>query len=309
MDTEEDRDEDMIERNNIFISHRSTDKDVADMLKDFLVMSGIPNDMIFCSSLPGNDIKYRISYEVKKRLQESIVNILILSKDYYESSYCLNEAGIAWYLEDEVDNIAVCLPEIDEDSMWGFFNGENKVRRLNNENDVASIYDVIRKRLNVPSADYSVVTRERQKLTQRYERYIKSRGGVENQESVKTIEPRNGNIDPFDFSPIQLHASVMLFFAAESDKGEIIVSTTLSGTSYAAGQNPLNSSTDARELAKWDAAVKELVQAGYIERISGIKTDWIYKVTDKGYAISDRFGNDNKLDASMTPSEVIAAFE
>ena len=72
-------------RDSVFVSHRSTDKDVADMLKDFLVTSGIPNDKIFCSSLPGNDIKFRISSEVKKRLQNSIVNILILSKDYYAS--------------------------------------------------------------------------------------------------------------------------------------------------------------------------------------------------------------------------------
>lgn len=114
-------------RESVFISHCSTDKGVADMLKDFLVTSGIPNDKIFCSSLPGNDINLRISAGVKKRLKESIVNILILSKDYYESAYCLNEAGIAWYLEDEVDSIAVCLPEIDEHNMWGFLNGENKV--------------------------------------------------------------------------------------------------------------------------------------------------------------------------------------
>ena len=40
-----------IMRESIFISHRSTDKDVADMLKDFLVATGIPNDKIFCSSL------------------------------------------------------------------------------------------------------------------------------------------------------------------------------------------------------------------------------------------------------------------
>lgn len=88
-----------------------------------------------------------------------------------------------------------------------------------------------------------------------------------------------------------------------------LVSTTLSGTSYVAGRNPLNSSTAARELAKWNAAVKELERAGYIEQISGSKTDQIYKVTDKGYAISDRFGSDNQLDSSMSPSEVIAMFE
>lgn len=29
---------------------------VADMIKDFLVSTGIPNDKVFCSSLPGNDV-------------------------------------------------------------------------------------------------------------------------------------------------------------------------------------------------------------------------------------------------------------
>lgn len=49
----------------IFLSHRSTDKEIADMLRDFLVGVGIPNELIFCSSLPGNDVVQRIALEVK----------------------------------------------------------------------------------------------------------------------------------------------------------------------------------------------------------------------------------------------------
>ena len=297
-------------RETIFISHRSTDAEVADMIKDFLVATGIPNDKVFCSSLPGNDVKFRISAEVKKRLQESIVNILILSKDYYESAYCLNEAGVAWYMEDEVDNIAVCLPEINEDKMWGFFNGENKVRRLDNENDVAAIYDAIRKRLNVSSVDFSVVTREKQKLAQRYEQHIRLRekvGAIEPEvEDPDTAEPDHRDTDPFDYPLLQLHASVMLFFAAE-DRGEIIVSTTLSGTSYCAGKVCLNESNEPRELAKWEAALEQLLNGGYIKRIG--KKDPIYQVTEKGYSISDAFKRDNQLDVDMSPSQIIEMFD
>ena len=302
---DEDGEKKLMERNSIFISHRSTDKDVADMLKDFLVATGIPNEKVFCSSLPGNDVKFRISAEVKKRLQKSIVNILILSKDYYESAYCLNEAGIAWYLEDEVDNIAVCLPEVSEENMWGFFNGENKVRRLDNENDVAAIYDAIRKRLNVSSVDYSVVTREKQKLTQRYEQHVNSRDKGKAAE-MNVTEPEHSNTGPVDYPSLQLHASVMLFFAAE-DRGDIIVSSTLSGTSYCAGKVCLNDSNEPRELAKWEAAVEQLLNSGYIKRTG--KKDLIYQVTEKGYNISDAFKNDNQLDASMTPSQVIEMFD
>ena len=65
-------------KNIIFISHRSTDKDIADMLVDFFVGTGIPKEAVFCSSLPGNDINERISGEVKAALKNSAVNIAIL---------------------------------------------------------------------------------------------------------------------------------------------------------------------------------------------------------------------------------------
>ena len=71
----------------IFISHRSTDKDVADMLVDFFCGTGIPRNSVFCSSLPGNDINEKISGEVKAALKSSAINIAILSHSYYESAY------------------------------------------------------------------------------------------------------------------------------------------------------------------------------------------------------------------------------
>ena len=80
-------------RNTIFISHRSTDKGIADMLVDFFAGTGISKETVFCSSLPGNDINERISDEVRTALKSSAVNIAILSHDYYQSAYCLNEAG------------------------------------------------------------------------------------------------------------------------------------------------------------------------------------------------------------------------
>lgn len=54
----------------IFISHRSTDKMIADMLVDFFLGTGIPKDKVFCSSLPGNDINEKISVEVKNALKK-----------------------------------------------------------------------------------------------------------------------------------------------------------------------------------------------------------------------------------------------
>ena len=150
-----------------------------------------------------------------------------------------------------------------------------------------------------------MVTREKQKLTQRYEQHVNSRDKGKAAE-MNVTEPEQSNTGPVDYPSLQLHASVMLFFAAE-DRGDIIVSSTLSGTSYCAGKVCLNDSNEPRELAKWEAAVEQLLNSGYIKRTG--KKDLIYQVTEKGYNISDAFKNDNQLDASMTPSQVIEMFD
>ncbi len=160
--------------NTVFISHRSTDKAIADMLLDFLVGTGVPRDVVFCSSLPGNDIKEKISGEVKKALQSSKVNIAILSKDYYESAYCLNEAGILWFLDDSVV-IPLVLPEITHDKMIGFLDDEYKTRSLDNEDDIAYIYDAIIEKLSIPQTKAAIVREETKKLTKKYDSLLSKR--------------------------------------------------------------------------------------------------------------------------------------
>ena len=99
----------------IFISHRSTDAPIADALFDFFIATGIQREKIFCSSLPGNDVKEKISVEVKETMKNSCLNIAVLSNDYYKSAYCLNEAGILWF--QDVPVIPIALPEIQPTDM------------------------------------------------------------------------------------------------------------------------------------------------------------------------------------------------
>ena len=157
----------------IFISHRSTDKDIADMLMDFFSGTGISRDTIFCSSLPGNDVNEKISEEVKKALKESAVNIAILSNDYYQSAYCLNEAGVLWY--EDVPVIPIALPEINSSNMYGFLNNDYKLRRLDSDTDVSYIYDTVSEAVSAYQSKVSIITRENNKLRARYSNYIKSR--------------------------------------------------------------------------------------------------------------------------------------
>ena len=164
-------------KNIIFISHRSTDKDIADMLVDFFVGTGIPKKAVFCSSLPGNDINEKIASEVKAALKNSAVNIAILSQDYYQSAYCLNEAGVLWYCDD-VPVIPIALPEINSNNMFGFLSNEYKLRRLDSDGDISYIYDTVSESVSAPPTKHRIITRKNQKLKERYAMFLGARAPV-----------------------------------------------------------------------------------------------------------------------------------
>ena len=155
-------------KNLVFISHSTIDKAIAEMLSDFLVIAGIPRESIKCSSLPGNDVKQQISLEVRAWIKHSAVNIAILSNDYYKSAYCLNEAGILWYLKDDTPVILIAMPEIKPESMVGFLNGDYILRRLDLDTDVSKIYETVRESLRKESAGCTVIIGEATKLKERY---------------------------------------------------------------------------------------------------------------------------------------------
>lgn len=157
----------------IFISHRSTDKGVADIIQTFLISLGVPREMIFCSSLPGSDVKEKISAEIKEAIKKSCLNIVILSHDYYDSAYCLNEAGIMWFMDTLV--VPIALPEISDTSMIGFLNNEYKLRRLNIDNDIAYINDCLNDVGVCISTKATVVGEEIKKVIKNYNTYIDRR--------------------------------------------------------------------------------------------------------------------------------------
>lgn len=183
----------------IFISHRSTDKLISDMLVDFFSGTGIPRNAVFCSSLPGNDINEKISGEVKAALKNSVINIAILSRDYYQSAYCLNEAGVLWY-QDDVPVIPIALPEIDSSNMYGFLNNEYKLRRLVYDTDISYIYDKVCEATSAVQSKVSIVTYETQKLKERYSKYLKAR-----EESVAALPPTDVSGNTTDDERIVLY--------------------------------------------------------------------------------------------------------
>lgn len=156
--------------NKIFISHNTQDKVVADIFVDFLIAVGISRNEIFCSSLPGNNVKENITAEIRGSLDRSNVYICVLSSSYYQSAYCLNEAGIIWYKN--VATIIIGLPEITIDNMQGFINKDYMIRHLNNADDIYAIIDDVISVLNLTQIKHQVINSETAKLIRKYNDFL-----------------------------------------------------------------------------------------------------------------------------------------
>lgn len=157
----------------IFISHNTLDKTVADILVDFLIAVGIPRNEIFCSSLPGNNVKENITTEIRESLDSSNIYFCILSSSYYQSAYCQNEAGIIWYKQ--AATIIIGLPEITIDNMQGFINKDYMIRRLNNSDDIYAIIDDVLRNLCLPYTSHQVINSEAVKLIRKYNDFLTNR--------------------------------------------------------------------------------------------------------------------------------------
>lgn len=119
----------------IFISHSSKDVKYVEEIVDLLVRMGVPNDKIFCSSVPGYDIP--VSKTIFEFLKEQFLNyslhvLFIHSSNYYRSAVSLNEMGAAWALRSNYTSIL--LPGFSYDKMIGVVNNQDIAIKLDNQN-------------------------------------------------------------------------------------------------------------------------------------------------------------------------------
>ena len=102
----------------LFISHSTANENIAENIVHLLRTLGFNNKNLFCSSVPGYDIKEGEDiYDTlaSKFHNYNIIVIFLLSKDYYESAACLNEMGATWVLKANYSTIlcpGFSIPEI-----------------------------------------------------------------------------------------------------------------------------------------------------------------------------------------------------
>lgn len=156
-----------------------------DVVIDFMLRCGIPAIKIFCSSVSGNGVEQRIPDEVKQAINESKVNVVVLSGAYYGSAYCQNEAGIIWYQQQDVPAIVIALPEITHANMQGFLNGDNIVRRLDNRQHIMEIADIVKSQCDDFNCSAAKMSANVDKLIKEYNEILQNRTLPEPEKSAE----------------------------------------------------------------------------------------------------------------------------
>ncbi len=90
----------------IFLSHAAADKAIADAVVDLLdlAMGVNVHDDVFCSSLEGLGIPSGSDFKafIKDKIQSPELVILLISRNYLASQFCLAEAGASWAMSHRV---------------------------------------------------------------------------------------------------------------------------------------------------------------------------------------------------------------
>lgn len=115
-------------KSNVFISHSSVNKEIAEQLCVFLTQIGVKQKHIFCSSIIGNGVDNgeKLGDAIQKAIGKSSLIVFLLSSDFIRSSYCMEELGIGWYLsqQKEAKCYYLILPDLELAELQGFVNSK-----------------------------------------------------------------------------------------------------------------------------------------------------------------------------------------
>jgi hypothetical protein len=143
MDTER---ESMGTADKIFISHASADRKLANLLRDTLVLGGIPSGRIFYSSsrATGIPIGTDVRTHLRNELQQAGLVIELITTTFLTRAMCLLELGGAWALEKSTYPIVV--PPLTRTEVVAKI-GDVLTGQLGSDEEIDDVFDELQDRL------------------------------------------------------------------------------------------------------------------------------------------------------------------
>jgi hypothetical protein len=125
----------------VFISHSGNQKAFVKALVELFESCSFTGDNMFCSSVPGFNIDESddIVDTLRKKFNDyNLYVIYVLSSDFFESPYCMNEVGAAWVLQ--AANSIIETSDLDESKIVGVISKtKNRISFKNDDDDI--LYD------------------------------------------------------------------------------------------------------------------------------------------------------------------------
>jgi TIR domain len=150
--------------NRVFISHAAADRQLAGMLRDTLILGGVPESQLFYSSsrssgiASGSDIRS----DLHEQLHKAGMIVELISSVYLRRPMCLIEHGAAWALGKSTYPIVV--PPLERDVVEQQL-GSIHMGLLGGEQDLDDVLDELHDRLasdvgvNTKAASWNRATR------------------------------------------------------------------------------------------------------------------------------------------------------
>lgn len=270
-------------KTKVFVSHSSGDADYVKAIVELLEDIGLGEGEIFCSSVDA--YKIPLGKSIYDYLAEQFQNynlhvLFVLSKNYYDSVASLNEMGAAWVLKHRYD--AILLPGMQFEDVRGCIDkNQISIKLDSEEGELQHRLNEFQKNMveefSKPPLNMSKWERNRSEFLH------KVRALMADNAKAETAAETDTNKESEEV--LSLEAAVLLAYASE-DQGEIFVMRDLAGTHVQAGMwDFTGAGASARAVARWEAAVEELLRLALIKRTG--RRDRIYGVTHRGYEAAD----------------------
>lgn len=158
----------------IFISHAVANKELADKFVDLLETGiGISDSDIFCSSLEGLGIPSGTNFIdfIHKQISDPKVVILLLTPEYFNSSFCLCELGASWILSHNI--IPLLVPPLEYSDVKAVLTGV-QVHKIDQKTDLNEMQGELTSALNRKGKSFARWEVKRDKFLEGLSVYLES---------------------------------------------------------------------------------------------------------------------------------------
>lgn len=134
----------------LFVSHATADKLLVGKFVEMLRLGvDLPRERIFCTSLQGMKIPPgKVFAEfIKTELKDCVFVVAIITPSYYESAFCLCEAGATWILDDK-NFFPILVPPLKYEDLKAVLTG-TQAGYINAQEYLDELHDHVRATLDL----------------------------------------------------------------------------------------------------------------------------------------------------------------